>query len=275
MLGMLLQRFEFIDFANYQLETKQTLTIKPDNFHIKVRLRAGRTATAAATGLQPPRPSAPARRGADPHRRRAPHAAAGPVWLQPGHRRRLRPCHRPGRDQPRVRGHGRGARRARRLAANGGGRRHRHRLLQRPAARQRRQVLPVAAGPVATSGCVCRRGVQRLRLREPRLGGDVPGDPDADRRPAGEARREANVRAGEGDARGDFDGDYRAWYGGLWSSVADSTRTCRTAWPRRRPRGPRFSVTFVNKQAANPIIRSYSAVGHDGSRQPRAAASGL
>src|SRR5207248_9874126 len=41
-LGMLLQRFEFIDFANYKLETKQTLTVKPDNFHIKVKLRAGR-----------------------------------------------------------------------------------------------------------------------------------------------------------------------------------------------------------------------------------------
>src|SRR5580704_16578819 len=33
-LAMLLQRFEFVDFANYQLETKQTLTIKPANFII-------------------------------------------------------------------------------------------------------------------------------------------------------------------------------------------------------------------------------------------------
>ena len=30
-LSMLLQRFELIDFANYHLETKQTLTIKPNN----------------------------------------------------------------------------------------------------------------------------------------------------------------------------------------------------------------------------------------------------
>ena len=42
---MLLQRFEFVDFGNYQLETKQTLTIKPSNFSIKVRQRTGRTAT--------------------------------------------------------------------------------------------------------------------------------------------------------------------------------------------------------------------------------------
>jgi cytochrome P450 / NADPH-cytochrome P450 reductase len=34
-LAMLLQRFEFVDFANYQLETKQTLTIKPANFILR------------------------------------------------------------------------------------------------------------------------------------------------------------------------------------------------------------------------------------------------
>jgi len=44
-LAMILQRFELIDFANYHLKTRQTLTIKPDNFHIKVKLRVGRTAT--------------------------------------------------------------------------------------------------------------------------------------------------------------------------------------------------------------------------------------
>jgi cytochrome P450 / NADPH-cytochrome P450 reductase len=48
-LAMILQRFELIDFANYHLKTKQTLTIKPDNFHIKVRLRGGRTAAASLT----------------------------------------------------------------------------------------------------------------------------------------------------------------------------------------------------------------------------------
>jgi cytochrome P450/NADPH-cytochrome P450 reductase len=67
-------------------------------------------------------------------------------------------------------------------------------------------------------------------------------------------------RRGEGDARGDFDGDYRSWYGGLWPSVAaalhlpDSVTQTQTA-------GPRLSVALINKQAANPIIRSYSAVG--------------
>ena len=75
-LSMLLQRFEFIDFANYQLETKQTLTIKPDNFHIKVRPRAGRTCDLPT----PRRPvAAPARRSrvhSPPQPRRPPSADA-------------------------------------------------------------------------------------------------------------------------------------------------------------------------------------------------------
>jgi cytochrome P450/NADPH-cytochrome P450 reductase len=38
-LGMMLQRFKLIDHTNYELKIKETLTMKPDNFKIKVRLR--------------------------------------------------------------------------------------------------------------------------------------------------------------------------------------------------------------------------------------------
>src|SRR5258708_10114099 len=72
-LSMLLQRFELVDFANYQLETKQALTIKPYNFHIKVGLRAGRTATPPLTASRPvtvaSHPAAAPTPTADPHRR--------------------------------------------------------------------------------------------------------------------------------------------------------------------------------------------------------------
>jgi len=67
-------------------------------------------------------------------------------------------------------------------------------------------------------------------------------------------------KRGEGDARGDFDSDYRAWYGGLWSSVATALHLPDSA-ARRQVTGPRFSVTFVNKRDTNPIIRSHSVVG--------------
>lgn len=41
-LAMILQRFELVDFSGYELKMKQTLTIKPDGFRIKVRPRRDR-----------------------------------------------------------------------------------------------------------------------------------------------------------------------------------------------------------------------------------------
>jgi cytochrome P450/NADPH-cytochrome P450 reductase len=66
-------------------------------------------------------------------------------------------------------------------------------------------------------------------------------------------------RRGEGDGRGDFDHDWRTWYAALFPSLTaafhlpEGTTQAPTA-------GPRFSVALVNKLAASPIIRSYSAV---------------
>jgi cytochrome P450/NADPH-cytochrome P450 reductase len=63
-IGMILQRFKLIDVNRYQMVLKETLTIKPDGFKIKVRPRtdkergahAGRaTTTAAASTLSAPR----------------------------------------------------------------------------------------------------------------------------------------------------------------------------------------------------------------------------
>jgi cytochrome P450/NADPH-cytochrome P450 reductase len=63
-IGMILQRFRLIDNHRYQMVLKETLTIKPDGFKIKVRPRsdkergayAGRsTATAAVSTAAPPR----------------------------------------------------------------------------------------------------------------------------------------------------------------------------------------------------------------------------
>ena len=41
-LGLVLQRFEFIDHRNYQLHTQSTLTVKPADFWIKLRPRTDR-----------------------------------------------------------------------------------------------------------------------------------------------------------------------------------------------------------------------------------------
>ena len=43
MLGMLLQRFEFVDYLNYELKVKEGLTIKPEGLLIEIKQRPGRT----------------------------------------------------------------------------------------------------------------------------------------------------------------------------------------------------------------------------------------
>jgi cytochrome P450 / NADPH-cytochrome P450 reductase len=65
-IGMILQRFKLIDNHRYQMVLKETLTIKPDGFKIKVRPRAdqdrgayaGRTTTTAAASAAAPAPRA-------------------------------------------------------------------------------------------------------------------------------------------------------------------------------------------------------------------------
>jgi cytochrome P450/NADPH-cytochrome P450 reductase len=55
-IGMILQRFKLLDVNRYQMQLKETLTIKPDGFKIKVRPRSEKergayTGTAAATAV--------------------------------------------------------------------------------------------------------------------------------------------------------------------------------------------------------------------------------
>ena len=52
-LGMILQRFELVDHTDYELKIKQTLTIKPADFHIKVRARTNRATPSPAPAPQP------------------------------------------------------------------------------------------------------------------------------------------------------------------------------------------------------------------------------
>src|SRR5882724_8254947 len=69
-IGMILQRFKLIDTHRYQMHLKETLTIKPDGFKIKVRLREDRDrgafvgrAAAAVAASNAPAPRARARPG--------------------------------------------------------------------------------------------------------------------------------------------------------------------------------------------------------------------
>jgi len=70
-IGMILQRFKLIDVNRYQMVLKETLTIKPDGFKIKVRPRTdkergaftGRATTTAAVSTGAPAPRARTRPG--------------------------------------------------------------------------------------------------------------------------------------------------------------------------------------------------------------------
>jgi len=70
-IGMILQRFKLVDVNRYQMHLKETLTIKPDGFKIKVRPRTdkdrgaytGRATTTAAPSSAAPTPRARTRPG--------------------------------------------------------------------------------------------------------------------------------------------------------------------------------------------------------------------
>ena len=183
MLGMLVQRFDFVDHLHYQLTTKTTLTVKPDDFHILVPPREGSTSTGAASGGRRRAPARRAGRGAGGRtaRRPARHAAERAVRLEPRHRRVDRHPARPGGHRARLRRDPRRARRPRRRPA-------------RTAAPSLIVCSSYNGTPPdnaaafcrwitgAARGCGRRRRLHGLRLRQHRVGRDLPGRADAARR---------------------------------------------------------------------------------------------
>ncbi|MBN8981373.1 MAG: cytochrome P450, partial [Rhizobiales bacterium] len=69
-LGMILQRFKLVDHERYQMHLKETLTIKPDGFKIKVRARSDKDRTIVA------RPGAAVTESA---------GGSAPARVRPGH----------------------------------------------------------------------------------------------------------------------------------------------------------------------------------------------
>ena len=237
MLGMLVQRFEFVDHLHYQLKTKTTLTVKPDDFHIHVRPRAGRPDRPDRRRSRPPPPACS-------RRRRRP--AAAPLVARHGTPLSV------------LFGSNLGTAEsiATRLAQEGtergfdvtlgalddhvddlphdGARADRLLVLQRDPAGQRRRVLPVdrAAPPTA----------RPTGSPTPSSAAATPSGP----RPTRPCRRCSTtqlaahggrrIRArGEGNAAGDFDAAYRDWHGGLWSDLAAALDLPAEVGEPRRP----------------------------------------
>src|SRR4029453_1760053 len=260
-LSMLLQRFELVDYANYQLDTKQTLTIKPHNFHIQVKRRAGRTATAPLAAARPAVASQPA---AQP--------VAAPALSVEGHHTPLLVLY--GSNLGTAEG-----------LAHTTAQDATHCGVVPAAGALDGQVgaLPKEGGVIVVPASYTGQPPDNAAtfcqwLQDPSLPADacagvtytvfgcgnrdwastyqaIPTLIDTQLAQHGAQRM---YQRGAGDTRGDFDRDYRAWYGALWPSV-----TAALALPNNvaqaQTTGPRFSVALVNKQAANPIITSYSA----------------
>ncbi|MGZ4698217.1 MAG: bifunctional cytochrome P450/NADPH--P450 reductase [Oryzihumus sp.] len=63
---------------------------------------------------------------------------------------------------------------------------------------------------------------------------------------------------GEGNAAGDFDAAYRAWHASLWADIAGALDLPAEV-AKEAPTGPRLSVTLTNRQVTNPVVVSYQA----------------
>jgi cytochrome P450 / NADPH-cytochrome P450 reductase len=255
-LGMLVQRFEFVDHLDYRLRTKTTLTIKPDDFRIQVRPRAG---------VLLDRSAPPAERTSP-----IPVPRAEPVPLVAPHGARLSVLY----------GSNLGTAEAiaTRLAQEGT-----ERGFDVTLGALDEHVEDLPAGGAVLIVCSSYNGTppdnaaafcRWIRNASPQAAADVSysvfgcGNTEwastyqavpallAQQLEAHGGRR-MHAR-GEGNAAGDFDAAYRAWHGDLWTEVATAldlpAETAAAA-----PTGPRLSITLTNRQVTNPVIMSYRA----------------
>ncbi|MHC1562294.1 bifunctional cytochrome P450/NADPH--P450 reductase [Actinomycetospora sp. C-140] len=252
-LGMLLQRFELVDHADYQLKIKESLTIKPQGLTITVRPREGRTWGSA------PRPAAVT--AAEPR----------PATLA------VAPSDRHGTPLLVLFGSNLGA--AEDLAT---------RIAREATDRgytARTAALDEAVGELPTEGAVVvvtssyngeppdnaakfcawldsdAASATGVRFTVFGCGNRdwaatyqaVPTRVDAGLEAKGGARV---YPRGEGDARGDFDAQFEDWYGGLWDALGaalglDAASTATAAG------GPRLSVVLEQRRTASPVLQSY------------------
>jgi cytochrome P450 / NADPH-cytochrome P450 reductase len=249
-LGMLLQRFEFIKDPTYQLHTKVTLTVKPADFFIQVRRRADRPIdkaepiTVASTAQTVPGP--------------ATNAHHTPLAVLFGSNL----------------GTAEGL--ATRLAQEGTDRGYDVTL---GALDDYVEQLPAKAAIVVCSSYnglppdnaikfhhwIDEAGPEAFKDFSYTVFGcgntewattyqAVPTELDAGLEQHGATR--AHPR-GAGDVRGDFDAAYRNWHDTLWKDIAT---TLGVNAPHETDESqPRLSITVTNRQVTNPVIMSYHA----------------
>lgn len=256
-LAMVLQRFELVDHADYRLRIKESLTLKPDGLTIQVRPRPGRTRGPVTTTAAPaPEP---------------PGTAAAPVVVGDRH----------GTPLLVLFGSNLGAAEdiARRIARDGTDRGWASTVA--PLDDRAGTGLPTEGAVVvvtasyngmppdnATAFCDWVRGptasAPGVRYTVFGCGNRdwastyqaIPTLVDERLEAAGATRVHPR---GEGDARGDFDGQFQDWYAGLWDALATACGLTAQA-AAASATGPRLRVTLENRRTASPVVRSFAAV---------------
>ncbi|WP_405598094.1 MULTISPECIES: bifunctional cytochrome P450/NADPH--P450 reductase [unclassified Streptomyces] len=259
-LGMLLQRFDLIDHLGYQLKIKRALTIKPDGLKVQVRPLAGRTAAA-------PSPRAVE---AEPAKAPKPEAAAVPAVEVHG--------------TPLAVLFGSNLGTAEGIAGE----------LAREGTERGFDVtigaLDEHLGDLAREGATivvtasyngtAPDNAARFCgwLQDPATPADacstmrytvfgcghtdwaatyqtVPKLVDTELEAHGATRVHPR---GEGDAKSDFDAQYRAWHAGLWPDLAEALSLPAAVGQAASPR-PGLAISMVNRRETNPVITSYRA----------------
>jgi cytochrome P450/NADPH-cytochrome P450 reductase len=253
-LGMLLQRFEFVDHLRYELKVKTTLTVKPDEFRIQVRPRPG-------VHLTPVPAAEPERTAATPAYAAAPLVARHGTPLSVLFGSNL----------------GTAEAIATRLAQEGTERGFAVTLgaLDDHVADLPRDGAAIvvcssyngtppdnatafcrwAAGPEATAEGVAYTVFGCGNTEWAATYQAVPTL--IDEQLAARGARRVHPR-GEGNAAGDFDAAYRDWHNSLWADLAGALDLPAEV-AAAAPTGPRLSITLTNRQATNPVIVSYHA----------------
>jgi len=248
-VGLILQRFRWSTTRATSSRSRKSLTIKPEGLMMRVKLRpdvvrGSGVSVAARAGAQEGAP------------RRPPRATApgSPCCRFTWHAERAR---LPTRAKRKARATLAGLGRPRGQAADRGRRGHRLRVLQ--------------CGPPDNAGAFIKSlreadpgslaGVRYtgVRLRQPRLGLDLPGDPASDRRAFAAKGAERIYVRGEGDAKEDLDGHFQAWNEPLLPALADKLGVTLEADTGGAPE-PLYQVQPVDKPPVNPIIGGTGAL---------------
>nr|WP_275404298.1 cytochrome P450 [Pseudonocardia acidicola] len=259
-LGMVLQRFDLIDHLDYQLHTRTTLTVKPEDFRIQVRPRADHPIDRSGPAL-----------AATPADRPATTVTAAAV-----------PANRHGTPLNVLFGSNLGTAEAiaTRLAQEGT---ERGFAVTLGALDDHVDDLP--AGGATVLVCSSYNGTPPDNaaafcrwLRDPATAADACAGVSYTVFGCGNTDWAATYQAvptlldtelgrhggrrihprGEGNAQADFDAGYRAWHAGLWAAVAGAVDLPATV-AEPAVTGPRLSITLTNRQLTNPVIMSYRA----------------